>query len=348
MKTIYGRTIKEVETKEREYRNMIEQGIVTENNITVGEWSEMWLKTYKANVSHNTYQMYSNALQKHINPILGDILLKNVKTIQIQQVINQLIEKGNSRSAEIVRLTVKGFMEQALIEGYIYKDVVAAVKAVKHKPKEKRTLTDIETTSIQKADLTAKQKAFLDIMLYTGLRRGEVLALTVDDVDLSDRMLTVNKSLYFEANSPNIKEPKSKAGFRQVPIPDSLIDELREYISTLKNNILFTMTDGSYMTKSSFRKFWDSIIKTVKEKTDNPNEITFTPHIFRHTYATNLYYAGVDIKTAQYFLGHSSLSMTLEIYTHLDKQHINGEIDKLNKYLISQKIVDDICDLQSE
>lgn len=176
-------------------------------------------------------------------------------------------------------------------------------------------------------------------MLYTGLRRGEVLALTVEDINLSDRILTVNKSLYFEVNNANIKDPKSKSGYRQIPIPDRLIDELRIYILTLENNILFTMNNGNYMTKSSFRKFWDSIIKAVKEKTDNPNEITFTPHIFRHTYATNLYYAGIDIKTAQYFLGHSSLSMTLEIYTHLDKQHINGEIDKLNDYLVSQKML---------
>lgn len=339
MKTIYGTTIKEVEKKERECRNMIEQGIVEENNITVCEWSEMWLKTYKANVSYNTYQMYSNALQNHINPVLGDILLKNVKTIQIQQLINQLTEKGNSRSAEIVRLTVKQFMHQALDEGYIYKDVVGGVKAVKHQSKEKRTLTDIEKTSIQKADLTAKQRVFLDIMLYTGLRRGEVLALTTDDINLSDKMLTVNKSLYFEVNNANIKEPKSKAGYRQIPIPDRLIDELMAYILSLENNILFTMNNGNYMTKSSFRKFWDGIISSVKRSAENPNDITFTPHIFRHTYATNLYYAGVDIKTAQYFLGHSSLSMTLEIYTHLDKQHINSEIDKLNKYLVSQKSV---------
>lgn len=137
MKTLYGSTIKEVEKKERECRNMIEQGFVEENNITVCEWSEMWLKTYKANVSYNTYQMYSNALRNHINPVLGDILLRNVKTIQIQQLINQLIEKGNSRSAEIVRLTFKQFMRQALDEGYIYKDIVGAVKTVKHQSKEK-------------------------------------------------------------------------------------------------------------------------------------------------------------------------------------------------------------------
>ena len=338
MKTIYGTTIKEVEKKERECRNLIEQGIIEDNNITVREWSEMWLKTYKNNVTYNTKQMYSNSLDKHIIPVLGDIQLKSVKTIQIQQLINSLVEIGNSRTAEVAYLTIKQLMQQALKEGYIHKDVVGAVKSVKNQSKEKRTLTDAEQKAIQIAELTAKQRIFLDVMYYTGLRRGEVLALTIADIDLADKILTVNKSLYFEVNNAYIKEPKSKAGYRKIPIPDKLVDELRVYISDLRNNILFPMNDGNYMTKSSFRKFWESIVAAVKQKAEDADKITFTPHIFRHTYATNLYYAGVDIKTAQYFLGHSSLSMTLEIYTHLDREHITDEIDKINKYLSQSKI----------
>ena len=79
------------------------------------------------------------------------------------------------------------------------------------------------------------------------------------------------------------------------------------------------------MTVSSFRKFWKGIIKT----TELPNDVT--PHILRHTYATKLYYAGVDLKTAQYLLGHSNIQITLEIYTHLDKLKTNDIGDKINK-----------------
>ena len=90
------------------------------------------------------------------------------------------------------------------------------------------------------------------------------------------------------------------------------------------------------MTKSSYRKFWAGIEKTLNQVSGT--NIAFTPHICRHTYATSLYYSKVDIKTAQYLLGHSSLKMTLEIYTHLDKKQISYEVDKLNKYISQSKI----------
>lgn len=90
------------------------------------------------------------------------------------------------------------------------------------------------------------------------------------------------------------------------------------------------------MTKSSYRKFWLGIIKTLNQSSDI--SIDFTPHICRHTYATTLYYSGVDIKTAQYLLGHSSLQMTLQVYTHLDKDRMTDEISKLNEYVSQSKI----------
>ena len=95
------------------------------------------------------------------------------------------------------------------------------------------------------------------------------------------------------------------------------------------------------MSKSSFRKFWDRIIAKTKIYADSTKKSIgddVTPHIFRHTYATNLYHAGIDIKTAQYLLGHSSIQVTLDIYTHLENENISNTQDVLNKYF-SQKSV---------
>lgn len=97
---------------------------------------------------------------------------------------------------------------------------------------------------------------------------------------------------------------------------------------------LFTMNNGEPITKSSFRKFWDGIIKELQEaakKIDGTSLASdITPHIFRHTYATSLYYAGIDIKTAQYLLGHASIQMTLDVYTHLKRLENSNIADKLN------------------
>lgn len=107
------------------------------------------------------------------------------------------------------------------------------------------------------------------------------------------------------------------------------------------------------MSRTSFRKMWESIIKKTKatandlffceQKTLNEymdRTIAFTPHTFRHTYATNLYYAGIDIKRCQYLLGHSSIEMTLKIYTHLDNKNNDGYFGKINNYFdITKKFV---------
>ena len=333
MKSIYGRTIKEVEKQERELRNQIDSGLVisSKQNITLAEWADLWLNTYKNNVSYNTKSMYANAIQVHITPTLGNIPVSKIKPVQIQGLINTLVEKGSIRTAEVVKLTLEQLFRQAVTEGYINKNVTDGLNAIKRNDNEKRTLTAEEIEAIKKADLTSKQRLFIDIMRYCGLRKGEALALTIEDIDLENHSLSVNKSLYHADNNAHIKEPKSKAGYRTIPLIDVIYDELKAYIDTLNDTILFSMTDGSYMTKSSYRKFWDGIMKAINKVSDA--EINFTAHTCRHSYATDLYFSKVDVKTAQYLLGHSSLQMTLGVYTHIDEDHIRSEIEKFNQYL---------------
>lgn len=172
-----------------------------------------------------------------------------------------------------------------------------------------------------------------------------MLALTVRDIDFSHKIIHVHNSLFFKENEAALKCPKTKAGLRSIPIPEALLQSLKKYCEKHNSFIIFEMSSGNYMTRSSFTKFWKRIIKKVnmaadkiRNKTEalhiSEQEIGFTPHMFRHTYATNLYYAGVDIKTAQYYLGHASLSVTLEIYTHLQKERIEAsEVKKINNYL---------------
>ena len=125
MKSIYGRTIKEVEKQERELRNKIDSGLVigTKQNITLAEWADLWLNTYKNNVSYNTKSMYANAIQVHISPTLGNIPVSKIKPVQIQGLINALVEKGSIRTAEVVKLTLEQLFRQAVTEGYINKNV---------------------------------------------------------------------------------------------------------------------------------------------------------------------------------------------------------------------------------
>ena len=181
------------------------------------------------------------------------------------------------------------------------------------------------------------------------------------DVNMQQRKLSVNKSLDISENTPEIKTPKTKSGFREVPIPNELYEELKTYIKDHNSVYLFSTVKGSLPSRSSFRRMWESIIKKTQNTADEiarkedgdkkirlmrNTSIIFTPHIFRHTYATNLYNAGIDIKTAQYLLGHASIQLTMDIYTHLDdskiitsEQKLNSFFDGKNKCSDSQNIV---------
>lgn len=167
------------------------------------------------------------------------------------------------------------------------------------------------------------------------------------------RKLSVNKSLDISENTPKVKTPKTRAGIRELPIPNKLCDELRSYIENHSSVYLFPNAKGGLQSRSSFRKMWESIIKKTQKKADEivceedsdskirlvrNTSMTFTPHIFRHTYATNLYYAGVDVKKSQYYLGHSSIEMTLKIYTHLDNERNDKDyFDKINNFFCDSK-----------
>lgn len=348
-KTLYGRTITELDKKVAEFKSLQNKGIIiNDEGITVAQWGTKWLKLYKSAKEYNTYAMYLNALNTHIIPALGGIRLSALKSYHIQEMLNNIISVGHHRTAEIVRLTIKQIIQQAIINEYIYKDVSLKVSLPQSEKKEKRALTANEMSLIKQSKLTQRERTFVDLLYYTGVRRGEALALTVKDIDFINRKLIINKNLILKDGESHIKNsPKTNAGNRLIPLPTKLLSELKEYLTNTSSIYLFTKQNGELMTKSSFRRFWDNILDKMNIAAGGdkfsrsetairliPKDIT--PHIFRHTYATNLYYAGIDVKTAQHLLGHSNIQITLEIYTHLDESNISKASDILNNYFDSQ------------
>lgn len=178
------------------------------------------------------------------------------------------------------------------------------------------------------------------IMMYTGLRRGELLALTWPDINLADRTVTVNKSVEFHDGVPHVKaSTKTNAGMRVISIPEILAVYLSDQPKS--SLLVFPSATGQIVSESSWRVMWDDYLREIDKKFGSPKVgksslLTiphFTAHWLRHTYATMLYMAGVDVLTAKDLLGHSDIKTTLGIYTHLDTKFKIRSVDKLNDYL---------------
>ncbi len=213
----------------------------------------------------------------------------------------------------------------------------------------RRALTSEEQQWIVEMSHRAQRAAM--IMMYAGLRRGELIPLTWNDIDLKAKTISINKAVEMIKCKPVPKDmTKTPAGIRTIDIPQRLVDFLK---TQTKDNILVCpAVAGNMFTESSWAAMWESymidlnfkygncIDKTGKRATSkfNSNGIVktiplITAHWLRHTFATLLYISGVDVLTAKDQLGHEDVKTTLQIYTHLDKTYKRKSMSKLDDYL---------------
>jgi integrase len=338
---VYAYSEKELEDKLFDLKMHVAKGEFVDNDkMTVAEWADIWLKTYKKNKEYKTYQMYDITLRDHIVKELGHLRLVDLKPFHIQNLINDRYEKGLTKTLKNIKQTINQMLEQAVENDLLVKNPAKKVELPSIEKEPKRALTKQEIELIEKADLTLKERAFVYICMYAGLRRGEALALTKNDI--KDDKIRINKSLVYKNNQPIVKNcPKTDAGFREVPMVDKLRPVIEAYANSINGIYLFQReTSAGLMTESAFRSMWTCILRKLNKAAGGNYKVLaiskITPHMLRHTYSTMLYYAGIDIKMAQYLMGHASIETTLTVYTHLDQQE-SAAIDKLNNYLTVSK-----------
>lgn len=224
-----------------------------------------------------------------------------------------------------------------------------AVRIPKNAPESHRdSLSEEQQQWVLETPHRAQRAAM--IMMYAGLRRGELTALTWADVDLAGNTISINKSAEMIQGKPVVKDStKTPAGMRTINIPQRLSDFLRREKAEEDPLCVYVVhtVKGTMLTNQAWKTLWSSYLKTLNEKYGGwtgkasrfqpgglPMRIPiFTPHWLRHTFATLLYLSGVDILTARDQLGHADIKTTLEIYTHLDKKYKRDTMNKLDAYL---------------
>lgn len=339
---VYATTQRELTAKLAELRVQAEKGVViSDNNVTVEKWANEWLETYKQGVEYNTVRMYEGAIRNHIITGLGNIKLKDLKTHNIQKLINSRASEGKTRILDIIILTLKQMLKQAINNNMLIKNVADGVVMPTIIKNEKQPLTDYEKEIVIDIAQTHRGGAYMMTLLYTGIRRGEITALTWNDIDFEKNTITINKAVAFKNGQPYIKATKNYTS-RIIPILEPLKPYLLRHKELSKTLIAFPMQNGNMMSKTAIDRLIESYLYHCNLKYKELNKIAkdlhITLHQFRHTYATMLYYAGVDLKTAQYLLGHKTLQMTLEVYTHLDDKIKQEATNKLNNFLGVKKV----------
>ena len=327
-KVVYGKTQKDVQEKANTLRMQHNMGIEIDNNISVAEWAKTWLEMYKSGVQYNTLRMYTDIANNYIIKPLGGMRLKDVKLAHLQNIVNK--NRDKSWVVKKFKLTVTQIFEQAMINDIIVKNPAKGIKLpVLYKKQTKRALTEEEQKRIKSIDLDAKTKCYVFLLLYTGMRKSEALALTKSDIDCDRMEITVSKTLIFKVNQSEVKHnPKTKAGVRTIPLLEPLKDVLVNYMDGINTEMLFLTATEETFTDTAYRRMWQKFEKAMGTK-------EITAHIFRHNFATILYNADVNVKMAQAILGHSSIAVTMDVYTHLDSKKQSEATAKLNAHLLN-------------
>jgi len=354
-KSVYASTQAKVKEKLAELKERIENPPDPKeeerkklSELTLGDWLDTWLKEYKKNsVRATTYTNYFLAIENHIRPELGNMQLNKIRPDHIQKFLNDMSD-GKVRDMPLAPWTVQkakvvlsGAFEQAIRNQIIPFNPVKATVPPKMDQKDIRVLTEDEQRDFLNAVKGHRLEALYTLTLATGLRRGEVIALTWDNIDFDNNTLTVKGSvsrvLDIETRKTylTLSEPKTKSGRRQVPILSSLAQVLKEHkqrqddeiaaagSAWQDNNLVFASNIGTYTEPRRVNMSMNKI-------TDAAGLPRFTFHSLRHTFATRMLEANISAKIVQDVLGHADVTLTLNTYSHVIGTTAHDHMAKLD------------------
>lgn len=318
----YGQDVKK---KMADFIEKIEAGDYSDiKNITIEGWLKRFIEVYCANLALTTKEGYQRYIEKHINPILGKLKLNEIKPIHIQRFYNKEREKGYSEKTILQehRILHKA-LKKAVGDGLISRNPCDAVDAPSPEDYVPVIYTEDEFQLLLDKLKGHRMEAIILLAGMCGLRRGELLGLTWDNIDLEKGIITVEKTIVPTKTAGNIiKDPKTKKSKRTFTIPSAIIPSLKRLRGVGK---LYTRLDGGdYNPGSVSRAFKDFL------KENGMRHIRL--HDLRHFNATMMLKYGVPEKGAQERLGHSNSTMTKK-YQHILKDMDIKSADKLNNVL---------------
>lgn len=324
-KMVYGATEAEAQKKKKEFLAAVDAALrVNEQGRTVSSWIDDWVETYKKpKVSPKRMQAIGYEVNR-IKAAIGMKPLKAVTQADLQRIVNTRI--GLSKDA-INRTAgmIKAIFNSAVQNRLLPYSPAELLEIPKGKTGTHRELNQDEIDIVIKAAKTGHRFGVAAmVMLFAGLRRAESAELNKDK-DIAKDMISISRSLEYVVNQGRVKEPKSDAGRRSIPI----LPPLKPFLDNLEGYAIKRRSGGP-LSLTSLRKSFASFLLLCSKLAGHP--VSFRCHDLRHTYATMLYDAGVDIKTAQRWLGHSTPALTIKLYTHISETRQDKSIKAASAY----------------
>lgn len=276
-----------------------------EASRTFQEVADEWEDYHFNSISLTTQKTYKPCIKRALETF-GEIPIKDITSQMVQNFMEAMGRKDFAqKTVANQRIVLNLIFDYAGLHDGLLNNPMDFTKIPKGLKKTARELpSDADIRKI-KENVNHTFGLFPFFILYTGCRRGEALALQFKDIDRENKVIHIRKSIFFFTNKPEIKEPKTKAGIRDLPLLDVLAEQLPD---GRPDDFVFS-PDGQPYHSSRLTRAW----KKYCEDTG----VSCTPHQLRHAYATMLYEAGIDRKDAQSLMGHADITTTENIYTHI-------------------------------
>lgn len=323
-KTIYGETRKEVAEKLKVILREQQQGLVapTRGKLTVAQQLDTWLAYVKPTVRPRTYESYEMLVRVHIKPVLGHLQLAKLTSNHIVALLEKEEAEGKSpRTRAYLRSILRQALDPAVEDGIIPRNVALKTPKPRVERHEITVLTEAEAAQLLEAAAGDRLEALYSVALAIGLRQGEALGLRWDDIDLDAGELRVRTSLQRIDHKLELVRPKTDKSRRTLSLPASIVLVLRQHhLRQLEErmaapvwheqDLVFCTPKGTPLERSNINKRFAKML----EKAGLP-KMRF--HDLRHSCASLLLAQGVPLKVVQELLGHSSITITGDVYAHV-------------------------------
>lgn len=352
-KSFYGKTRREAAGRMAQALQEVKNSSYVEpTKTTLGEWLDKWLTGYKkGQLRPSTYESYEWLINFYLKPALGKIPMAKLQANMLQSFYNEKLEGGrqdgggglSTRTVRYLHAIARQALQQAVKEGLLSRNVADATSPPTIKNKQMRPLMETELLAFLEAAEEDRLFAAYLLAATTGLRRGELLGLCWDCVDLETWIIVVKRQLLKLKSGLVLDETtKTGSGKRNITLTDNTVEELKAFRrrqareklllgeAYQDKNLVFCKEDGTPLDPVEFTKHFQRLLK----KAGLPK---VRLHDLRHTHATLLLQRGVHAKIVQERLGHASFTMTLDLYSHvipemqkLAAESLNGLLSRKN------------------